>query len=159
MQCEINKFIINCIFFTDVDLKRRKLIDLRKQRLAKLKNSTKNLFARLLSDDATATSVPSVCYMPLTEKAKNCKRLRRRWYFDPETATCRKFKGCRTGGNNFGKKKRCKRKCLRKGRPSRRKGELTKLILSQIRMTIIVQIVSVQKSRVKDVYVGRRLIE
>ncbi|XP_046371089.2 BPTI/Kunitz domain-containing protein 4-like [Haliotis rufescens] len=84
------------------------------------------LYTTPLSDDATASTHPStpnsLCLLPLTEEAKDCKKMRKRWYFDPETGKCRKFRGCKTGGNNFGRKKRCKRKCIRKRRSPKRRG-------------------------------------
>ncbi|KAK6183127.1 hypothetical protein SNE40_010662 [Patella caerulea] len=76
-------------------------------------------------DDGSVTSSEKghgVCHMPLEEEAKKCTKLRKRWYFDPISGQCRKFRGCRTGGNNFGRKKRCKRKCLSKTKLAKRKG-------------------------------------
>ncbi|KAK7488397.1 hypothetical protein BaRGS_00020371, partial [Batillaria attramentaria] len=80
----------------------------------------------LQADDAATTSaetsVPEVCLLPVAEEAKQCRKMRMRWFFDNVTGTCRQFRGCRRKGNNFKRQRGCERVCLRsQGTSSKRR--------------------------------------
>lgn len=67
-------------------------------------------------------AAPPTCLLPAVPSTSGCTRLRKRWFFDANTGTCRKFRSCSTPGNNFSKKRHCKSRCLGKKKSSRRKG-------------------------------------
>ncbi|XP_064602694.1 BPTI/Kunitz domain-containing protein 4-like [Liolophura sinensis] len=81
------------------------------------------------SADVTTPSAPNVCSLEVSKEAFKCRRKKRRWYFDEQTGTCVKFRGCEGEGNNFSRKKFCKKQCIkkksrsRKGRKNRRRNK------------------------------------
>lgn len=83
---------------------------------------TQSAASSLTSQETQRAQAPPVCLLPAVPVTTGCKRLRRRWFFDASLGSCRKFLSCRTPGNNFSKKRHCRRKCLGKKKSSRRKG-------------------------------------
>lgn len=67
-------------------------------------------------------TIPAACHVPPIPVTSGCRKVRRRWFFDVSSGTCRKFRSCPTPGNNFRKRRHCKNRCLRLGKTSRRKG-------------------------------------
>lgn len=72
------------------------------------------------SVDVTSPSTPDICAQEVSKEAYKCRRKKRRWYFDAQTGTCVKFRGCEGDGNNFSRKKFCKKQCIRKKTRSRK---------------------------------------
>ncbi|KAL8603620.1 hypothetical protein ACOMHN_005562 [Nucella lapillus] len=67
-------------------------------------------------------TIPAGCQVPPIPVTSGCRKVRKRWFFDVSSGTCRKFRSCPTPGNNFRKRRHCKNRCLRRGKTSRRKG-------------------------------------
>ncbi|XP_076463570.1 kunitz-type protease inhibitor 2-like [Babylonia areolata] len=66
-------------------------------------------------------TLPAACHVPPVPVTTGCRKVRRRWFFDTTSGTCRKFRSCPTAGNNFRKRRHCKNRCLRLGKTSRRR--------------------------------------
>ncbi|XP_025105325.1 papilin-like isoform X2 [Pomacea canaliculata] len=75
------------------------------------------------SQDVTPEEkVASDCSLPVVHVATGCRKVHKRWYFDPTKASCQRFDGCETPGNNFRTKKQCKHVCTSKRKLTRVKG-------------------------------------
>lgn len=72
----------------------------------------------------------AVCFQEIPTDAFRCRKKRRRYFYDSISGLCVKFRGCESKGNNFAKKKDCKRLC-RKERKN--KGISNLAVVSEIR--------------------------
>ncbi|PVD25422.1 hypothetical protein C0Q70_13078 [Pomacea canaliculata] len=76
------------------------------------------------SQDVTPEEkVASDCSLPVVHVATGCRKVHKRWYFDPTKASCQRFDGCETPGNNFRTKKQCKHVCTSKRKLTRVKDD------------------------------------
>lgn len=74
-----------------------------------------------IPDPAKKLKGKKICYQMLPLEAIKCTDNRtKRWYFDSNLRQCKHFRGCQTPGNNFSRKRHCKKQCL--GRKRRRNG-------------------------------------
>lgn len=55
----------------------------------------------------------AVCFQDIPTDAFRCRKKRRRYFYDSISGLCVKFRGCDSKGNNFAKKKDCKRLCIK----------------------------------------------
>ncbi|CAH1790927.1 unnamed protein product [Owenia fusiformis] len=62
----------------------------------------------------------NVCKMPRDITFK-CNQKFNRWYYDKKTRKCKKFYGCPSEGNNFARKRDCKKMCKNNKSSKRRK--------------------------------------
>lgn len=75
-----------------------------------------------MTDTEKKVKGKKVCYQMLPLEAIKCTDNRtKRWYFDSNLKQCKHFRGCQTPGNNFSRKRHCKKQCL--GRKRRRHGK------------------------------------
>ncbi|KAL5008869.1 hypothetical protein ScPMuIL_014450 [Solemya velum] len=79
-------------------------------------------------DDATSSRPnDDLCRLPApTEAQMDCRRKKRKWFFEVTTGRCIRYKGCDTVGNSFSRKKDCKRTCKRSRRRKTRKWRVHK---------------------------------
>ncbi|KAL8568312.1 hypothetical protein ACOMHN_040885 [Nucella lapillus] len=75
--------------------------------------------------DVTVTSkdwfrAQPVCSRAVLPILTGCKRPLKRWFFDDRSGACRKFRSCPAGGNNFSRKRHCKKQCMEPGRVKRK---------------------------------------
>lgn len=91
--------------------RRKKLQKLNRYRLNKYKNEVYYELQR----DSSDTSVTNLCSrQPSINSRYSCDRKQKGYYYDGLKDACVRFKGCHQTGDFFGRRKDCKRACMKK---------------------------------------------
>ncbi|XP_052106912.1 uncharacterized protein LOC127739287 isoform X2 [Mytilus californianus] len=91
--------------------RRKKLQKLNRYRLNKYKNEVYYELQR----DSSDTSVTNLCSrQPSINSRYSCDRKQKGYYYDGLKDACVRFKGCHQTGDFFGRRKDCKRSCMKK---------------------------------------------